>query len=130
MKDMKKRTVRNLSYITSVRTLKQAIALHKSNIDHIAKSFLRQQHLRTLMTKNFYRVLRSFLSEFEEKTYTWSGRFCCLTHDGRCGGYLRRKLHLIGSSSSVSSRYIGGADEVVALNENGKLKKLFWNSLS
>lgn len=166
MKDVKERMVKKLKLIKSLGNLKQAIALHKSNLDRTIfhqideKECLTPTTLESSEEQQLQQNLEEPLSEFKEKCvaggedsvvfYTTSLRAVRKTfEDCRKVRFLlenhkvsfrerdvsmdcvfkEEMWKLIGEKVTpprlfVKCKYIGGADEVVALNENGKLKML------
>ncbi|CAH8260143.1 unnamed protein product [Arabidopsis lyrata] len=149
MKDVKERMVKKLKLIKSLGNLKQAIALHKSNLDRTIfhqideKECLTPTTLESSEEQQLQQNLEEPLSEFKEKCvaggedsvvfYTTSLRAVRKTfEDCRKVRFLlenHKMWKLIGEKVTpprlfVKCKYIGGADEVVALNETGKLKML------
>ncbi|KFK38543.1 hypothetical protein AALP_AA3G127700 [Arabis alpina] len=171
---MKGISVKKLKLITSVGTLKQAITLHKSNLDRTIfhqrdeileetdhnKEFLTRPTLEDSDDQELQNSLEELLSEFDEKCVA-RGEDSIVFYTTSIGGVRKtfedcRKVRFLLENHKVSfrerdvsmdcefkeelwkllgkkvtpprlfikSRYIGGAEEVVALNENGKLKRL------
>ncbi|KAL9291067.1 unnamed protein product [Arabidopsis thaliana] len=166
MMDMKERMVKKLKLITSLGNLKQAIALHKSNLDHTIFHQIDEKECLTPTTievsedKRLQQNLDELLWAFEEKcvaggqdsvvffTTSLRGvrktfedcrrvRFLLENHKASfrerdvsmdCE-YKEEMWRLLGEQVTpprlfIKCKYIGGADEVVSLNENEKLKKL------
>ncbi|XP_010452580.1 PREDICTED: uncharacterized protein At3g28850-like [Camelina sativa] len=176
MKGMKERLVKKIKLITTVKTLKQGLALHKSNIDrtihHLRDQIVAESGQSkgcvtpTLLELEDAEVAQSLeeerriLLEFEDncppggedsvvfyttglrgvrKTFEACRRvrFLLENHkvmfrerDVSMDSEFREEMwRLLGGKVTsprlfIRGRYIGGAEEVVALNENGKLKKL------
>ncbi|KAL1196929.1 hypothetical protein V5N11_024729 [Cardamine amara subsp. amara] len=179
MKGMKERLVKKMKLITTVKTLKQGLALHKSSIDrtihHLRDEIVAESsQIKGSVTPRFLEFEaaeeqeqeqnleddRGILLEFEENCppggedsvvfYTTSlrgvrktfeacrrVRFLLENHkvmfrerDVSMDSEFREEMwRLLGGKVTsprlfIRGRYIGGAEEVVSLNENGKLKKL------
>ncbi|XP_010423337.1 PREDICTED: uncharacterized protein At3g28850-like [Camelina sativa] len=176
MKGMKERLVKKIKLITTVKTLKQGLALHKSNIDrtihHLRDEIVAESgqsrgcvtptllELEDAEVEQSLEEERRILLEFEDncppggedsvvfyttglrgvrKTFEACRRvrFLLENHkvmfrerDVSMDSEFREEMwRLLGGKVTsprlfIRGRYIGGAEEVVALNENGKLKKL------
>ncbi|CAN8237142.1 unnamed protein product [Cochlearia groenlandica] len=177
MKGVKARLVKKIKLITTVKTLKQSLSLHKNNIDrtihHIRDEIVTEstqingcvtpptlQELEQSLEEEEEEEERDIFLEFEEicprggedsiifyttglrgvrKTFEAcrTVRFLLENHKVMYKerdvsmdlGFREEMWSLLGEKVTsprlfIKGRYIGGADEVVALNENGKFKKL------
>ncbi|KAJ4908738.1 Glutaredoxin family protein [Raphanus sativus] len=146
MKGMKERLAKKIKLITIVSTLKQNLAHHKNNVDRTIHHLKEEIVVESGQNREncppggedsvvFYTTgLRGVRKTFEACRRV---RFLLENHkvvfkerDVSMDSEFRDEMwRLLGGKVTsprlfIRGRYIGGADEVVALNENGKLKKL------